>query len=112
VILGEGCLFTFVGASRGHLCDSTTFLFVLAFSVDPLRVLSHPISSLEQERALATRCECEVLELDRWRLQSPLTRVVFVHMAPGRATTPRVPSGACISARKYDVLVLVCTVEV
>jgi len=29
--LGEGvaagCLFTFVGASRGHLCNSTAFLF-------------------------------------------------------------------------------------
>jgi len=24
---GCGCLFTFVGASRGHLCDSTAFLF-------------------------------------------------------------------------------------
>jgi len=22
-----GCLFTFVGASRGHLCDSTAFLY-------------------------------------------------------------------------------------
>jgi len=30
VILGEGvagCLFTFVGASRGHLCDSIAFLY-------------------------------------------------------------------------------------
>jgi len=24
-----GCLFTFVGASCGHLCDSTAFLFLL-----------------------------------------------------------------------------------
>jgi len=23
-----GCLFTFVGASRGHLCDSTAILFI------------------------------------------------------------------------------------
>jgi len=28
-----GCLFTFVGASCGRLCDSTAFLFVLCFSV-------------------------------------------------------------------------------
>jgi len=25
----HGCLFTFVGASRGHLCDSTAFLFII-----------------------------------------------------------------------------------
>jgi len=25
-----GCLFTFVGASCGHLCDSTAFLFKVA----------------------------------------------------------------------------------
>jgi len=24
----RGCLFTFVGASRGHACDSTAFLFL------------------------------------------------------------------------------------
>jgi len=35
VILGEGvaagCLFTFVVASRGHLCDCTAFLSDLGF---------------------------------------------------------------------------------
>jgi len=33
VILGggvAGCLFTFVGASRGHVCDSTAFLILSA----------------------------------------------------------------------------------
>ena len=28
-----GCLFTYVGALRGHLCDSTAYLFILSVNL-------------------------------------------------------------------------------
>ena len=43
VILGGGvavCLFTFVGASRGHVCDSTALLFILSTFI--CRVVNPP----------------------------------------------------------------------
>jgi len=53
MILGGGvaaCLFTFVGASRGHLCDSTAFLLSTAGSYSEMYTFVSPNTPLLPKR--------------------------------------------------------------
>jgi len=49
----RGCLFTFVGASRGHLCDSTAFLYyILAVNSYSYKYVSQVSISTQPTSAL------------------------------------------------------------